>query len=73
MRISRDMLKVGRILSQDDDFAVIEVGKTDKVTFHLQQDDEGETVGGDQFLTFLFVRSDGDGSMETWDPFVGEE
>lgn len=68
MKIPVGRLKVSRVLAEDDDFLTLEVGKRDDVTFHLQQDEEGETVGGDRFLTILFVRSDGQGGMEAWDP-----
>ncbi len=68
MRIRRQDLKVSRVLSEDGDFLTLEVGKRDDVTYHLQQNEEGETVGGDRFLTVLFVRSDGHGDMEVWDP-----
>lgn len=66
MQISSDMLAVGRLLSEDDDFMVIEVAKNDKVSFTLQQDEDGETVGGDQFFTMLFCRSNGQGGMEIY-------
>lgn len=63
-------LKVGRVLHEDDDFVTLEIGKHDDVTFHLQQDDEGETVGGDKFLTVVFVHNDGSGKAVPWDPFA---
>lgn len=69
MQARKRDLYIGRILAEDNDFVTLEVGKRDDVTFHLQQNAEGETVGGDQFLTILFVRSDGDGAMEIWSPF----
>lgn len=70
-----NVLKVGRILHEDDDFVTIEVGKRDDVTFHLQQDDTGETVGGDKFLTILFVHATAEkpGAVQAWDPFKKEE
>jgi hypothetical protein len=62
-------LRVSRVLSEDNDFVVLEVGKRDDVVFHLQQSEEtGETVGGDKFMTIIFVRQV-DGKIETWDPF----
>lgn len=72
MDISRSDLKVARILQQDDDFAIIEVGKHDKVTFHLQTNDDGVVVGGDHFLTLLFLKVDNEDkrSMVVWDPFA---
>jgi len=63
-------LKVARVLHTDADFVTLEVGRHHGVTFHLQQDDEGVTVGGDTFYTLLFVRADGDGGMEVWDPLA---
>lgn len=63
-------LFVSRVLHEDDDFITLEVGKRDDVVFHLQQDDEGETVGGDRFLTIAFMRDAGHGTAENWDPFA---
>lgn len=65
------MILPSRVLSEDDDFITIEVAKHDGVTFHLQMDDEGEVVGGDRFLTLMFVHHvDGEG-MTTWLPWEG--
>lgn len=54
------LLKVARVLLEDDELLIIEVGKTDDVTWELRD--------GDQFMTLLFVRSDGKGGTEVWDP-----
>lgn len=62
------VLKVGRVLNEDDDFITLEVGKHDDVTFHLQQNEEGETVGGDRFMTLVFMHEDG-GTAKSYDPF----
>jgi hypothetical protein len=59
---------VGRVLHQDADFATIEVGKHDQVEFNLQSDENGEVVGGDQFLTLIFIHQV-DGAFETWVPW----
>ena len=61
-------LKIGRVLHQDADFITLEIGKRDDVVFHLQQNDQGETVGGDQFFTVVFFHSV-DGKPQAWDPF----
>jgi hypothetical protein len=68
MKISKDMLHVGRVLHEDDDFVTMEIGKHDDVRFTLQQDEEGEAVGGDRFLTLLFTHNV-DGNMEIWKPW----
>lgn len=68
-----DNLFVSRVLNEDDDFVLLEVGKRDDVTFHLQQNDDGETVGGDRFLTLAFVkRGDDEGTAVPWNPFADE-
>ena len=46
---------LGRVLSEDEDFILIEVGKRDDVVYHLQQNNDGETVGGDRFYTLIFT------------------
>lgn len=68
MRAPRSHVLPSRVLAEDDDFITIEVAKHDRVTFHLQQNAEGETVGGDRFLTMLFVHMV-DGDLETWLPW----
>lgn len=62
-------LFAGRVLSEDEDFVTFEIAKRDDVSFHLQQNEEGDTVGGDRFLTLVFVHDDGTGRPEFWDPF----
>jgi hypothetical protein len=69
MQSSDKRLLVGRVLHQDDDFITIEVGKRLDVTFHLQQNDEGETVGGDEFLTLAFMHDVGGGRAKPWIPW----
>lgn len=67
--VGRAEMKVARILHEDDDFVTLEVGKRDDCVFHLQQNEEGETVGGDRFLTLLFMHNE-DGVARPWDPFA---
>lgn len=71
MKIRQSDIRIGRVLHEDNDFVTIEVAKNDKVTFHLQQNEDGETVGGDEFFSFVYVRrsSTRNGMMEVWDPF----
>lgn len=63
-----DKLLPARVLAEDDDFITLEVAKHDGVTFHLQQDAEGETVGGDRFFTILFIHAV-DGKGVAWLPW----
>ena len=55
-------LKVGRILSQDEDSVILEIQKS--------QDTPIDLFGGEQFLTLIFVRSN-NGKVESWDPWEG--
>lgn len=66
--VSRDMVFVGRVLHEDDSFITMEIGKSDDVEFTLQKNEEGETVGGDRFLTVMFIRMENDGA-EVWKPW----
>jgi hypothetical protein len=68
MQIGKEMLHVGRVLHEDNDFVTMEIGKHDDVKFTLGQNEEGEIVGGDRFLTILFVHNI-DGHMEVWKPW----
>lgn len=70
MRVQRRDIKVARVLHDEGDKVILEVGKTDEASFQLQQDEEtAETVGGDRFLTLIFVRSTPPAGAEVWDPF----
>lgn len=73
MGIPREHILPSRVLHQDDDFITVEVAKHDGVEFHLQQNEEGETVGGDEFLMLVFVHvpdgHEGEPVMETWKPW----
>lgn len=62
MQIPKQMVKPARVLHEDDDFVTVEVGKHDDVSFTLED--------GDEFLTLLFIRSDGEGGMEVWEPWA---
>lgn len=64
MEVSSSDLFIGRVLHEDESFVTIEVAKNNDVSFHLQQNEEGETVGGDRFLTMLFLKNFG-----VWNPF----
>lgn len=68
MKIGREMVLPARVLHQDDDFITLEVAKHDGVSFTLNRDDSGETVGGDEFNTLVFVRAV-DGHVEVWKPW----
>lgn len=69
MEAKQSHMLVSRVLHQDDDFITIEVGKRDDVVFHLQQNEEGETVGGDEFLTVAFMHDVGGGRVRSWLPW----
>ena len=52
----------GRIVSKDDEFVLLEVGRTDAARFTLR--------GGDAFLTMQFVRHDAlHNRIVVYDPF----
>ena len=71
MKVPRSSIKVGRVLAEDSDFVTLEVAKRDTASFTLQRDESGETVGGDRFMTLVFLHGDATG-MVTWDPFEAE-
>jgi hypothetical protein len=72
MQIRGSDLSVARVLAEDEKFLTLEVAKTDDVSFTLQKDESGETVGGDRFLTLLFVHRDG-GEASIWKPWEAED
>lgn len=60
-KFTRDDLVVGRVVSEDDGFMLIEIMKREATdTFTLQE--------GDQFYTLMFVRQVGD-RAEPWKPW----
>jgi hypothetical protein len=71
-QIRKGDLCAGRVLHEDGDFVTMEVAKRDDISFRLQQNEDGETVGGDRFFTLLFVRAV-DGGMEVWKPWEAED
>jgi hypothetical protein len=74
MKFSRDMVFPGRVLAEDDDFITMEIAKHDDVSFSLQRDENNEVVGGDRFLTLLFIHAVR-GVPKVWKPWEhgGEE
>ncbi len=67
-QLSRDLILPARVLAEDDDFITLEVGKHEGVSFTLQRDEDGETVGGDRFHTLVFIHFK-DGAGEFWKPW----
>lgn len=71
MHVSKELVLVGRVLSETRDHVTLEVGKHEGAKFTLQQDENGETVGGDQFYTLLMCRTE-NGALVPWLPW-GED
>lgn len=63
MQASGSDVIVARVLSQDDKFMTLELAKSDKESFTLQE--------GDQFLTLIFVTAEGlpKGHLRAWKPW----
>lgn len=62
MKVSKDKLQVGRVVSEDDKFLLIEVLKDKNETFTLQEND--------RFLTLMFVhKPEGRPGVEIWTPW----
>lgn len=70
MKISRDDMRILRVLHEDNDFVTFEMPKRDDIPMRLRMDEDGNTIGGDQFFTVLFVRQDGHGAAMVWNPFL---
>lgn len=70
MRIPKKALKVGRVLSDEGDRVILEIGKTDEASFSLEH---FELAGGAQptkFYTVLFIKADDEGTLSIWEPFA---
>ena len=57
-----DLIRVGRVLHEDDGYITISVAKSLDTELHLNE--------GDQFLSLVFVHSEGEGQPATpWLPW----
>lgn len=72
MMVKKELLCIGQVWHEDDDFIVLKIGKHDAVKFELKTDDDGETVGGDEFYSLFFARMDPDGAT-IWKPWEHED
>lgn len=61
MAIRTNHITIGRVVSQDDDFVMLEVPKSITEELHIEQ--------GDEFLTVIFVRNR-NGAVESWNPWA---
>lgn len=66
MKLKTSDLRVGRVISNDGNFVLLEVAKNDEATFTLDEEVP------DNFLTLLFLRRDEDGDMSIWNPWGNE-
>lgn len=62
--IPKSHVRVSRVVGESDEGYTLFVPKDETGEFHLE--------GGERFLTLIFVKSDGAGSMETWLPWDGD-
>ena len=60
---------MGRVLSEDDDYIVIEFGKHDGAAFHVAPVPGDPEPRPNRFLTALFVHSHPAGGMDVWRPW----
>jgi hypothetical protein len=63
---------VGRVLSEDADFMVIEVGKHDQVSWRIAPVPGEENPAPPQFFTIGFLKKVR-GGASLWNPFSQEE
>lgn len=61
MELSKQMLCVGRVLFEDDDFMGLEIIKNEERKLKVET--------GDRFFTLIFLKRDPDGSAEVWKPW----
>ena len=53
MKVRQEQLRVGQVIEEDDEFAVLKVAKGDHAPYEIKD--------GDRFWTLLFVQPSGDG------------
>lgn len=58
-------LVVGRVISQDEGFVLVEIAKDEQRKLSIES--------GDQFFTLAFIRMGDDGKPEFWKPWLEKE
>lgn len=62
MKVQKDHVRIAKKVGENDEGITLFVPKSmTEGTFHLQE--------GDEFLTMMFVKSDGEGALEVWLPW----
>lgn len=69
MRIPKKALKVGRVLSDEGDRVILEIGKTDEASFSLEHFELAGSSKPARFYTLVFMRVDDEGTLSIWEPF----
>lgn len=64
MKIPTEHLRVAKVVGENEEGITLFVPKSLEGEFNLE--------GGERFLTFIFTRSAGSGSFETWLPWETE-
>lgn len=70
MKVSKEMILPGRVLQEDEDHIVLEIGKHEGASFNLQSP-EGVDAAPQQFYTVMFCKFE-DGAMVIWRPWAGD-
>lgn len=63
MKIPLKHIRMSRVVNEDGDWLLLEVPKHDNLSFTIDQ------VGRDRFMSVLFVKSDGVGGVNVYNPF----
>ena len=65
MNLDRSDIHIGRLISEDAEYVMIEVAKNDHVEFHLDDD-----ANQNRFFSLIFVRKESDGAQHIYKPFA---
>lgn len=63
MQVRSEHVRIAKKVGENEDGITLFVPKDMQGTFHLSE--------GDEFLTMMFVKNSGDGSLNPWLPWEG--
>jgi hypothetical protein len=64
LKVNDSQVQIAKVVGENEDGLTLFVPKDMSGTFHLSE--------GDRFLTLVFMKTDGVGSVKAWIPWEGE-
>lgn len=61
MQVHKDVIRIAKVVGENEEGLTLFVPKDEEGVFHLTE--------GDEFLTVMFVKNGGEGSLTPWVPW----